>query len=297
LILPSGFIRLLEDKFVKQARVIARFPHISTAIWHKQKLSAVQPDWLNIYSETTCLVCIRERPQYCLSCGHIICETYIRRYGDQSDIWTFDIHNYFLYTRETSQVNINMKPPTATARLLSLDRSNARGIIPLVFLQALEKRIGLPYPVQGNFDFLFSTSSGKSRHETYSILTPIEGGIIAFALGRKGLSIEDYIDLFEQLAKQAFELYVSSYFRAILISLFTDSIYPARNLEGALQEVFGSNKSILDCSSAIAIGTKIGVIASTMKLELFLFINYNRLGDREDTNFEKYGILQGDALV
>jgi hypothetical protein len=282
---------------VKQARAIARLPHTSTATWHRQKLSAAQPDWLNMYSETTCLVCIRERPQYRLPCGHIICETCIRRYGDQSDIWTFDIHNCFLCTRETSQVNINMKPPTATARLLSLDGGGARGIIPLVFLQALEERIGLPYPVQGNFDFLFGTSSGKSRHETYSMLTPIEGGIIALALGRKGLSVEDCIDLFEQLAKQAFELHVSSYFRAILISLFTDGIYPARNLEGALQEVFGSDKSILDCSSATAMGTKIGVIASTMKPEPFLFTNYNGLGDREDTNFEKYGILQGDALV
>jgi hypothetical protein len=90
-----------------------------------------------------------------------------------------------------------MKLPTAIARLLSLDRSNTRGIILLVFLQALEKRIRLLYPVQGNFDFLFSTSSGKSRHKIYSILTPIERGIIAFVLGRKGLLIEDYINLFE----------------------------------------------------------------------------------------------------
>jgi hypothetical protein len=160
---------------------------------------------------------------------------------------------------------------------LSINRGNTRGIIPLVFLQALEERIGLPYLVQGNFDFLFGTNSSKSRYKAYLILTPIEGGIIALVLGRKGLLIEDYIDLFERLAKQVFELYISSYFRVILISLFTDSIYPARNLEGVLQEVFGSNKNILDCSSAIVIRTKIRVIASIIKLELFLFTNYNKL--------------------
>jgi len=42
-------------------------------------------------------------------------------------------------------------------------------------------------------------------------------------------------------------------------------------------------------------GIKIGVVASTMKPEPFLFTNYNALG-RRDRN-QKYGILQGDALV
>jgi hypothetical protein len=131
----------------------------------------------------------------------------------------------------------------------------------------------------------------------YPMLTLPAGGIIALALGRKGLLVQDCIDLFERLAKKAFQLHLYSYFRAILISLFTDGIYPARNLEAALQEVFGSDKSILDCSSATAMGTKIGIVASTMKPEPFLFTNYNGLGDREDTKFEKYGVLLGDALV
>ena len=124
------------------------------------------------------------------------------------------------------------------------------------------------------------------------MLIPFTGGIIALALGRKGLSVEDCIDLFERVAKQAFELHLS-YLRAILISLFTDGIYPARNLEAVLQEVFG-DKSILDCSSATAMGIMLGIVASTMKPEPFLFTNYNGLGDRED---KKYGILLGDALV
>lgn len=129
------------------------------------------------------------------------------------------------------------------------------------------------------------------------MLTPSVGGIIALALGHKELSVVDCIELFERLAKQAFELHVSSYLRAILISLFTDGIYPARNLELALQKVFGSNTSILDCSSAAAMGIKIGVVASTMKPEPFIFTNYNGLGEREDRNLERYSILQGDALI
>ncbi|KFY80531.1 hypothetical protein V499_00606 [Pseudogymnoascus sp. VKM F-103] len=174
-----------------------------------------------------------------------------------------------------------VRPPTATARLLSIDGGGARGIIPLVFLQALEERIGLPYPVQGNFDFVFGTSSG---------------GIIALALSQKGLSVEDCMDLFERLAKRAFELHHISYIRAILVSLFTNGIYPARNIERALRDVFGSNETILDCSSATAMGTKIGVVASTMKPEPFLFTNYNGLGDRKGKKYD-YSVLRGNALV
>jgi hypothetical protein len=109
------------------------------------------------------------------------------------------------------------------------------------------------------------------------------------------LSIEDYITLYERVAKQAFELHLLLYL-AILISLFTNRIYPAQNLDAALQEVF-SDKTILDCSSTTTIGIKIGIVASTIKLQLFLFTNYNGVGDREDKKFKKYGVLLSDALV
>jgi patatin-like phospholipase/acyl hydrolase len=75
-------------------------------------------------------------------------------------MWTFDVHHCFLCGLETSGVNIKVKPPTATLRLLSIDGGGVRGIIPLVFLQVLEEMIGLPYPVQGNFHFVIGTSSG-----------------------------------------------------------------------------------------------------------------------------------------
>ena len=127
----------------------------------------------------------------------------------------------------------------------------------------------------------------------YLMLIPFAGAIIALALGREGLSVEDCIDFYERLIKQAFKLGLFSYL-LMLISLFTGGIYPARNLEAALQEVFGINESILDCSSATTMGIMLGIVASTMKPEPFLFTNYNGLGVRKD---KKYGILLGNALV
>ena len=55
------------------------------------------------------------------------------------------------------------------------------------------------------------------------------------------------------MAKKAFGLHLVSYL-AVLVSLFTDGIYPTRNLDAALQEVFGSDEHILDCSSVTAMG-------------------------------------------
>ena len=77
-----------------------------------------------------------------------------------TDLWTFDIHHCFLCGLETSGVTVKGKPPTATPRLLSIDGGGVRGIITLIVLQALEELVGLPYPVYGNFDFIFGTSAG-----------------------------------------------------------------------------------------------------------------------------------------
>lgn len=62
-------------------------------------------------------------------------------------MWTFEIHQCFLCGAETLGVSVKVILPTATVRLLSIDGGGVRGIIPLVFLQALEEKMGLPYLV------------------------------------------------------------------------------------------------------------------------------------------------------
>jgi hypothetical protein len=160
LILPSGFIRLLEHEFVKQVEAFAKRSNAVATTWHQEMLTEFKLDWRTIRSVDSCFVCFSGRPQYRLPCRHIVCNNCVRRFADKSDLWTFDIHHCFLCRLETSGVNTKDKPPTATARLLSIDGGGVRGIIPLIFLQALEERVGLPYPIQGNFDFIFGTSAG-----------------------------------------------------------------------------------------------------------------------------------------
>ncbi len=52
-------------------------------------------------------------------------------------------------------------PPTAGLRLLTFDGGGVRGLATLQYLQCLQEEIGLPYPVQENFDVVFGTSIGK----------------------------------------------------------------------------------------------------------------------------------------
>jgi len=167
MILPSSFITLLENEFVKQVEALARLPDTSSITWHQEKLFEFKQDWLTIRSDNTCFVCMMRRPQHGLPCGqgHVVCENCIWRFGSKSDVWTFEVHQCFLCRLETPGVNIKAKPPTATIRLLSIDGGGARGIIPLVFLLALEEMIGLEYPVQENFHYAVGTSSGQSSHE------------------------------------------------------------------------------------------------------------------------------------
>lgn len=44
--------------------------------------------------------------------------------------------------------------------MLTLDGGGVRGIATLQYLKNLQERIGLPYPVQENFDLVYGTSSG-----------------------------------------------------------------------------------------------------------------------------------------
>lgn len=56
---------------------------------------------------------------------------------------------------------VKAKPDNAGMIVLSIDGDGIRGIMSLQFLQVLEDRIGLPIPVQENFDIAFGTSSGE----------------------------------------------------------------------------------------------------------------------------------------
>jgi hypothetical protein len=103
-----------------------------------------------------------------------------------------------------------------------------------------------------------------------------------------GWSIDDCTDKFEKLAKLAFQrrkvLNLPFLPRPLelLISYFADGLYPPENIEAALKQVFGTNRSILDYSHATTTGTRVGLPVATVdeKPSCRIFTNYNGVGER-----------------
>ncbi len=103
-----------------------------------------------------------------------------------------------------------------------------------------------------------------------------------------GWSIDDCTETFEKLAKLAFQRRKVFNFpflpRALelLVSYFADGIYPPENIEAALKQVFGTDRSILDYSDATATGTRVGLPVATVdeRPSCRIFTNYNGVGER-----------------
>ena len=118
------------------------------------------------------------------------------------------------------------------------------------------------------------------------LLTSV-GGLIVLALFNQGLSVETSSRVFEELAQHAFAPrkvfripFLSSIQRAVLAYL-GDSLYPAQNIETPLKAIFGTDKSIMDCSHASTNGTKVGIPVATAdeRPSSKIFTNYNGAND------------------
>ena len=102
-----------------------------------------------------------------------------------------------------------------------------------------------------------------------------------------GLSVDDSIQYFEDLARKAFAprrvsaIPVFSRIQKILLSYLADSLYPPEGLETGLKEIFGETMSMFDCSYATAIGAKIALPVTTIAdCSPCLFTNYQGPGIR-----------------
>jgi len=117
-----------------------------------------------------------------------------------------------------------------------------------------------------------------------------------------GSSIDDSTEAFTELADLAFKprqvfipiisnilsrIPILSRIRllssiCVLLKAFrADSLYPAENIEAALQTVFGKEKTILDYSHATSIGTRVGLPVATIREPTScIFTNYNGVGTR-----------------
>lgn len=163
LVLPSGFVKMVEDEFSRLADELRSRSTNTSASLHRRLLSRSHAEWARLHSDDTCLVCLRRRPQHGLPCGHCICDNCPRVFGEESkyDPWLFTVRNCFLCGLPTSGIEVKYLPENAGVRVLTIDGGGVRGLMTIQYLKALQERIGLPYPIQENFDLVFGTSSGR----------------------------------------------------------------------------------------------------------------------------------------
>jgi hypothetical protein len=162
-ILRSGFINLVEKRFLEYfARSNEQHGKPPTEI-HRENLERFQDRWHNIRSDSTCFTCLSRRPQYSQQCGHCICHTCVLNFGDQSteDPWDFKVRQCFLCkVMLPEEMVVREHPPTAGVGLLCLDGGGVRGIMSLELMKRIRDRINLPIPFQKFFKVTFGVSSG-----------------------------------------------------------------------------------------------------------------------------------------
>lgn len=262
---------------------------IGAALVHRGNTLRAFTRWALLKSNLTCIYCLRRRPEHILSCGHAICDICLRIFGQPISPrgYQFVLHRCILCSSGT--ITAGFKPPTAGIRILSIDGGGVRGVVPLTFLELLQKTIGPQPPLQDLFDLAFGTSSGGITHDLFHFrMTDILslGGLIVLSLFDCGWNISRYSEVFETLSRQFFRrehtgyLPLLRYFRHLLKYCFSDGYYDVRRLEASLKDNFGADQRMFDYRHRTT-DAKIAVTATTISdASPYLFSNYNGISKR-----------------
>lgn len=138
---------------------------LSASELHCQTLRANHTHLADLKSHRTCFSCFLRMPEKVLTCGHALCDTCIRIFGARcrSERNTFKLTECILCGVNYKSCIFRFVPPTAGIRTLSIDGGGVRGVIPLVFLQHLDRTLApLGCAIKDHFDFVCGTSAGKN---------------------------------------------------------------------------------------------------------------------------------------
>jgi hypothetical protein len=131
---------------------------------YQMTLARFKDQWEGIHSNTICLSCFGRSPESSLECHHSLCVSCTRAHGKAtvSEPWTFGIDKC-PFCRRQNNIPFPQKPDTAGVRALVVEGGGTRGIIPLTWLEEVEKAVGLQQMnVQEHFDIAFGNSAGIS---------------------------------------------------------------------------------------------------------------------------------------
>jgi hypothetical protein len=165
IVLRTGFISSVEKSFNRcfEQLTLDSAP-LSAIEIHQSELARNRQMWFNMRSSSTCLCCLRRRPQYGLPCGHCLCENCVILFGNCSDQdpWVFRIQSCFLCGEAVpDDITVRTHPPTAGVGVLCIDGGGTRGIVPLTIMKMIQERLGT-IPLQRCVTVGFGVSIGKS---------------------------------------------------------------------------------------------------------------------------------------
>jgi hypothetical protein len=130
---------------------------------HREQLSELWPYLSSLKSSKSCFCCLMMMPEKVFNCGHSICDVCIRRFGEapRTEKHAFMFSQCILCGMDEPPSTYRLIPPSAGIRILSIDGGGIRGVIPLTFLQHLDKELGtLGCPLREFFDYVCGTSAG-----------------------------------------------------------------------------------------------------------------------------------------
>lgn len=152
-----------------ESKMISMFSYLkhdgqTAAALRQDDLKRSSEHWQERTFTTTCLICLQRYSEHRMECGHGICDVCIciPQFGRRAKGLEY---HYEINLCPLCQTEIcfqaKLVPPTCRARFLGMDGGGARGIVIFGFMEELERSMGLPYPVQDNFDYSIGSSSGK----------------------------------------------------------------------------------------------------------------------------------------
>lgn len=160
----QAFLNALKNRLAKDHEELNEDPGLSAADLHRKRLTALHNYTRHLFSHRTCFCCLLQTPEKPLTCGHTLCDVCIRLFGKAllEMKYLFALSDCPLCGMANARGPYQMIPPTAGIRVLSLDGGGIRGIVLLVVLQELEKKMAqLQVSIREYFDFVCGTSSGK----------------------------------------------------------------------------------------------------------------------------------------
>jgi len=232
---------------------------VSSSEVHKVNLGDYQKYWGWLRSNSTCLLCIRRSPEHILACGHSICDQCVQIYGRLSLTAEEEyIVPDCILCGASKDLTVQLKPPTAAPRVVSIDGGGPRGIIPLENLDILQRVLGPNLPLCHMIDLAVGCSSG---------------GLIALSRFMLRMDNESCKSLFKTLAKKVFS---PSLRKRFFHSWVSDSFYDVQPLEEALKNHYTPTQRMFDAPMSGVSACKVAVTTTTIKDgDTFIFANYN----------------------